>query len=373
VTAPESSAIIPSPQQRPDQKPRRRYGAATYRLGLFLTAAIWASTFINIKVVLLQLPPNTIAFLRFLVASLALGLYMLYTHQPPIRRQDWLRLAACGLTGVTLYNFLQNQGLRYAGSTDASILAAMAPVFLALLAWLLLKERISLLQTLGIAIALTGSVLVATNGTLAGFALNPMRLYGDCLVLLTGLAWAIYSTLVKTLLERYPATTVLAYTTFAGTLFLLPLSLAELPINFAAVTLSIWLNILYLGLFASALAYLIWNLALSRVPAVTAAAYIYLIPVLTAVMVAVYYRQLPSLYIVAGGLIVLLGTYLASRSEVGKVNQTARSRVSDKDRLHVKVGEEDDYQDGHKDGRQQVADLDLHLAARQHVDADGED
>jgi drug/metabolite transporter (DMT)-like permease len=119
---------------------------------------------------------------------------------------------------------------------------------------------------------------------------------------------------VKALLERYPAVTVLAYSTFAGTLLLLPLSLTELPVNFAAVTLAVWLNILYLGLFASALAYLIWNLALSRVPAVTAAVYIYLIPVLTAVMAAIYYRQLPSLYIVAGGLIVLLGTYLTTKA-----------------------------------------------------------
>jgi drug/metabolite transporter (DMT)-like permease len=292
---------------------RRRYGPAAYHLGLFLAVAVWASTFINIKVVLLQLPPNTIAFLRFLVASLVLGPYLLCTRQPAIRRQDWLRLAACGLTGVTLYNFLQNQGLRYAGSTDAAILAAMAPVFLALLAWLLLKERISCAQTLGIIIALAGSVLVATNGSLAGFALNPQRLFGDFLVLLTGMAWAIYSTLVKTLLERYPAITVLAYTTFAGTLFLLPLSLAELPVNFAAVTLSGWLNIIYLGLFASAMAYLIWNLALGQVPAVTAAAYIYLIPVLTAAMVTFYYRQLPSLYTVAGGLIVLSGTYLTAK------------------------------------------------------------
>jgi drug/metabolite transporter (DMT)-like permease len=92
--------------------------------------------------------------------------------------------------------------------------------------------------------------------------------------------------------------------------------LAEHPVNFAAVTLSAWLNILYLGLFASALAYLIWNLALSRVPAVTAAAYIYLIPVLTAVMGALYYRQAPGVFTVAGGLIVLLGTFLASKSDV---------------------------------------------------------
>ncbi len=316
MAAPESSAIVSALQQHP----RRRYNPATYHLGLFLAVAVWASTFINIKVVLLQLPPNTIALLRFLVASLVLGLYMLCTRQPAIRRQDWLRLAACGLTGVSLYNFLQNQGLRYAGPIDAAILAAMAPVFIALLALALLRERIFRVQALGIAIALAGSVLVATNGDLTGFALNPQRLYGDFLILLTGLAWAIYSILVKTLLERYPATTVLAYTTFAGTLFLLPLSLAELPVNFAAVTLSGWLNIIYLGLFASVMAYLIWNLALGQVPAVTAGAYIYLIPVLTAAMSTFYYGKWPDFYTIAGGLVVLLGTYLAARQWPDAIN-----------------------------------------------------
>ena len=319
---PEPAANL---QKNPD--PQRHYGAAVYHLGLFIAAAIWASTFINIKVVLLQLPPNTIAFLRFLVASLALGLYLLCTGQPVINRRDWLRLAACGLTGVTLYNFLQNQGLQYAGATDAAIMTATSPVFLTLFAWLLLKERTTRAQTLGIIIALAGSVLVATNGSLAGFALNRLRFYGDFLVLLTGLAWAIYSTLVKTLLERYPAITVLAYTTFTGTLFLLPLSLAEHHLNFAAVTLPVWLNIFYLGLFASALSYLIWNLALSRVPAVTAAAYIYLIPVLTAMMGTLYYRKAPGLFTVAGGLIVLLGTCLASKSEAGSKKSAVEFRA----------------------------------------------
>ena len=300
------------PELAPKPSPDAKGAPAAYHLGLFAAAAIWASTFVNIKVVLLQLPPNTIAFLRFFLAGLPLSVYLAYTRRP-VQRRDWLRLAAGGITGVTLYNFLQNQGLRYAGSTDAAILASMAPVFLTLLAWLLLRERISRTQAMGILAALAGSVLVITNGNLGGFALNPLRLYGDALILVTGLAWAVYSILVKTLLERYPAVTVLAWTTVIGTLFLVPLSLAEMPVNFGAVTLSGWLNILYLGFAASALTYLIWNLALTRVSAVTAAAYIYLIPVLTAAMAAVYYRQPPGPPTMAGGAIVLLGTWLAAR------------------------------------------------------------
>ena len=87
----------------------------------------------------------------------------------------------------------------------------------------------------------------------------------------------------------------------------------ELPINFAAVTLSTWLNILYLGLFSSGVAGLVWNLAYKRVSTVTAAAYIYLVPVLTVVMATVVLRHLPSLATAAGCIIVLLGTYLTSK------------------------------------------------------------
>ena len=282
-------------------------------LGLLLTATIWASTFINIKIVLLQIPPNTLAFLRFLVAGIALGFYRLWRHQPFIKRQDWPLVALAGLTGVTLYNFLQNQGLKYAGATDAAILAAMAPVFIALLAWLCLGERVSRRQVAGIFMAFSGSVLVATNGSLEGLVLNPARLYGDLLVLLTGLSWAVYSISLKRLLNRYTPVTVLTFSTIAGTLFLFPLALLEFPVNWAAIDMSGWLNVLYLGLLASALAYLIWNTVLTRVTAVTAGIYLYLLPVITALIATLFLREIPGPYTIIGGIIVLLGTYLAGK------------------------------------------------------------
>ncbi|AKX93988.1 hypothetical protein MTHERMOG20_04270 [Moorella thermoacetica] len=282
-------------------------------LSLLLTVTIWASTFINIKIVLLQVPPNTLAFLRFLVASIVLGLHLIWRRQPFVKRQDWPLAGLTGLTGITLYNFLQNQGLKYAGATDAAILAAMAPVFIALLAWLLLRERISRRQVAGIIMAFSGSVLVATNGSPEGLVLNPARLYGDLLVLLTGLSWAVYSISLKRLLNRYTPVTVLTCSTIAGTIFLFPLALLESPINWAAVDISCWLNVLYLGLLASALAYLIWNTVLTRVPAVTAGVYLYLLPVITAIIAALFLREIPGTFTITGGIIVLLGTYLAGK------------------------------------------------------------
>jgi len=118
---------------------------------------------------------------------------------------------------------------------------------------------------------------------------------------------------VKKILERYSPVTVLAYSTFAGTLFLLPLALLEYPVNLRAIDPLGWLNILYLGLMASAAAYLIWNVVLTRVPAVTAGAYLYVVPVIAALIAALFLREIPGLYTVIGGFMVLVGTYFAGK------------------------------------------------------------
>lgn len=281
-------------------------------IGLFFAATIWASTFINIKVALLHVQPNTLAFLRFFVASVVLGLISLATGQQLVARKDWLWVAASGLTGVALYNFLQNQGLKYAGAVDSAILASLAPVFMVLLAWLILKEKITRRQVLGIIIAFSGTFLVATNGSLAFLTLDPSRLWGDFLILLTGIAWALYNVSLKKLLGKYSPTTVLTSTTMAGTLFLLPTLLMEWPLKLTLVDSWGWIHIFYLGLFASALAYLLWNTALTKVSTATAGAYLYLMPVLTAIIAFIFLQETPGCFTVIGGGMALIGTYFAS-------------------------------------------------------------
>lgn len=281
-------------------------------ISLFITVTIFASTFINIKIVLEQIPPNTAAFLRFFIASLVLGSYFLLTRQKAIGKEDLIWAAFTGLTGVCLYNFIQNQGLKYAGATDAAILASMAPVFMVLLACFVLKEKIALSQLAGIALAFLGSVIVATNGSLSGFVLDKNRLWGDLLILFTGLIWALYNLGLKKLLERYTPIVVLTYSTVTGTIFLLPLVFIEKP-SLGSLAPLTWFNLLYLGLFASTLAYFLWNSALNKLSTTAAGSYLYLIPVLTAIIAAIFLDEVLTVYLVAGGILVLAGTYFASR------------------------------------------------------------
>ena len=86
-----------------------RYGAVSNHLALFLVSAIWASAYISVKVALLQLPPNTLALLRFVASGFALGIYLLCRRPPAIARHDWLQLAACGLTDSPCTTFCRTR------------------------------------------------------------------------------------------------------------------------------------------------------------------------------------------------------------------------------------------------------------------------
>jgi drug/metabolite transporter (DMT)-like permease len=282
-------------------------------LSLLFVIILWGSSFASIKILLPQIPANTIAFLRFFLASIAYGLFLVITKQPRLQKKHLPIILLTGFSGITIFNVLQNQGLRYAGVTDSAIFIAMSPVFIALLSWLILKERISNLQIIGIIIAFAGSVLVATEGSFNGLGFNRMRLLGDLLVLLSSIAWAVFSILLKKLLAHYPPITIITYSTIAGTILLIPFSLIEYPFNLTAVTTAGWLNLIYLGLLASALGNLIWNAALNTVSAVTVGAYLYLSPIVAPIVAFIFLNEIPSMYTIAGGLIILMGTYFASK------------------------------------------------------------
>jgi len=282
-------------------------------LSLLLVIIFWGSSFASIKVILPQVPANTLALFRFIIASVALGIFFVVTKQPRPQKKHLPGMIFSGLSGIAVFNVLQNQGLRYAGATDSAILIAMSPVFIALLSWLVLKEKISRLQILGIFIAFSGSVIIATNGSVENGVYDKLRLFGDLLVVLSSFVWAIFSIHLKKLLKHYPPTTIMTYSTIFGTIFLIPFSIMEFPVDITSVNWAGWLNILYLGLLASALGNLIWNAALDKISPVTAGAYLYLSPVVSAVVAFVLLHETPTIYTIVGGIIILFGTYLASK------------------------------------------------------------
>lgn len=266
---------------------------------------VWGTTFISTKVLLRAFTPVEILFFRFLLGYAALWLACPRLLRITDKRQEVL-FALAGLCGVTLYFLLENIALTYTFASNVGVIVAISPFFAGLLAfWLLRAERPGLNFFLGFVAAMLGIGLISFSGS-TQLRLNPL---GDVLAVLAGLSWAGYSILTRKLMAfGYNSLMVTRRCFFYGLLFMLPclpfmefhlgLERLENPVNS--------LNLLFLGLGASALCFVAWTFAIQRLGAVKSCVYIYLVPVVTVITaVLVLHEQITWMAALGTGLTLL--------------------------------------------------------------------
>lgn len=250
-------------------------------LALF-TTTVWGTTFLSTSVLLRSFTPIEILTMRMLLGVAALTLARPRRLRLWRKRDEWL-FAGAGLFGVSLYFLLENFALTYTSSANCSVIVSTVPFFVAIAMQLFCGgKRMERGFYMGFVIAMVGIALLSFGGQQVN--LNP---FGDLLCLLASMSWAGYSVFLKKIEQRgYTDTLLITRRIFLyGLLFLLPatpfmpisISLDKLP---EPVNL---LNLLYLGLCASALCFVTWNAAIKWLGAVKTSVYIYLTPVVTIV------------------------------------------------------------------------------------------
>ena len=271
------------------------------------TVLMWASAFPAIRVALVSFAPGELAFLRFAIASAALGAYLVVQRPSLPRGRELLRVGAAGALGISMYNLALNEGEMLINAGTASFLMSVGPVFAALLGVLSSGERMTRTGVGGVALSFIGVEVIAVFGT-GHFVFNK----GAALVLLAALCQAMQFVIQKPLSQRYNALAITACVIWAGTLCLLPFapdSLAALPKASRASLFAL----LFLALGPAAAAYMTWSYAMSHYPVSRVVSFLYLIPPLSLLVSFIFLGERPAVMTLAGGALALAGVVAVNR------------------------------------------------------------
>lgn len=279
---------------------------------------IWGITFVSTKSLLSDFTPLEILFYRFLIAYLAL--WCIRPKIVKIARKDNLYFALAGLTGVVLYQFFENVAISYTAASNVSVIVAICPLFTAIVAQIFLKEKhITPFFIAGFVISIIGVALVSLNGK-GNLSISPK---GDFLALLSSICWGFYSLFVSIINSRkYDPICSTRRVFFFAVIFMIPLVIygnltgsvdLSAAVNSARFGKFVnWMNLCFLGVFASSLCFSAWNKACNLLGTIRVSNGLYLIPVVTIIFARIFLNETITWMGAAGALITIAGLFLSS-------------------------------------------------------------
>jgi drug/metabolite transporter (DMT)-like permease len=282
---------------------------------------VWAGSFSVIKVLLDHgLEPGDVAILRYAVAAPGFA-FILWRARglPGLTRSDALRVLVAGVFIVAGYHLFLNFGTQHTASGVAALVVALAPGLTMLLAVSFGLEPLVGRRLLGLAVALAGVGVVVLLG--AGEELSFASAKGPLLVLGAPLSFALYNVLLKPLLGRHDLLALTAATSLVGTVALAPFARSGTVDRALDLSAGDVLLVLYLGVAATLLGYIGWNVGLRALGPTRAVVFTYAIPPLAVALGAVVLDEPVTLWLALGAVLVVGGIALAQRP--GRASATA--------------------------------------------------
>ena len=270
-------------------------------------AIIWGFTFLSTKIAVTALPPMTLGFSRFFISSAFLGVLFLVQRRPPrLSRGDLPLMASTGLVGVTVYFLCENNGVLLISASEASLVIGTIPVLSILADRAILKTRLAARNYAGAGLSIAGVALIVAESL--RFSPSPV---GYLFMLLAAISWVVYSFITEPLFGRYDRLEITFWQNLFGMLGFIPFLFFETP-AWQNLNAAVALNVLYLGVFGSAIANLCYVFALGSLGPSTVNLYNNLIPVVSvAASFLVLKEHLTPLQLL-GGAVDVTGVWLAT-------------------------------------------------------------
>ncbi|NKQ22286.1 DMT family transporter [Brevibacillus laterosporus] len=280
-----------------------------------LATLLWGSNFLVGKNILHHVPPFTLGFLRWSFALIVLlpFTWKLLCENWKFYLKFWREILVMGFLGIALFTGLVYWGMEHTNTVNASLLSSLSPIFITIVAYFMLHERINSNQIIGILLSLLGVLWIVSKGHIGTFA--DIRLNnGDIVLILSNVLMAIYSVMLRKTADRLPGLIGFTLIVFAGVLTSVPLMMVE--VSFRPVQLFLWENlwsIAYLGIFSSVIAFFCWTKTVHFLGPTKASPFMNLVPVFATMFAVLFLREELLFSQIVGGVLVLLGVYWSSR------------------------------------------------------------
>jgi drug/metabolite transporter (DMT)-like permease len=272
---------------------------------LALAILFWSSCFVAIRTGLTGFTPEPVSFFRMSIAAASMILFGIAKGIRLPRLRDVPILFFHGVVGITVFNVAIFHGAKLISIGSTSFIVSTVPVIATVLAVLFLKERITWLNALGLAVSM-GGVCLISFGEGGGLTLN----IGAFFVLIAAFSDSLYNVLQKPMLKRYTSVEYATYTLTAGALSLSPY-MPELLDQFGEAPAAAVGGVLYLGTFGTAVPYALWSYSISRCGVCHIVVFQYAIPILGTIIGYVVLGETSPEMALWGGALALLGAVIS--------------------------------------------------------------
>ena len=276
------------------------------------SVVFWGASFVATKSLLDSLSPLNIIYLRLIFGILtALMIALLRKRNFSLERKDIKGILILSVISTT-HLWIQVTGLQYTSASNTGWIIGIVPVIMAIMGFIFYKEKMNSIQLTGAAIAFIGLIILISKGNLS--TLNFISNFGDLLVLGSAFTWSVYSFWGRKVTLNYPPSLTILYLFAAMLILLTPFSISndfisKLPnLNFTD-----WSAIIFLGVFCSGIAYVLWAEAMKEMPANRVGAFLYLEPFVTVFAAWLLLNEEITLLTLLSGVIIIFGVVLVNR------------------------------------------------------------
>jgi len=279
---------------------------------LLLVAVFYGLNYFIAKIVFEELSPFALIAIRGIAGVLFFTVMGSLIGRQAIQRKDLLMFGLAGMMGVGINQIFFLWGLSKTVEVNASVLMTMVPVCVLLIAWLMKQEHLGRKKVVGIALSFSGALLLSLNGR--SMQIGTDTLLGDAMVLFNTCCYATYLVLIRPLSQRYNPFTVIMGIFWFGSWLTIPVGIpALIATDWASLSLSTWGGIAFVVVCITWAAYGLHAWALKHVPASQVGVYVYLQPVIVALLAPFLAETGISFFQLFCMSLVLVGVYLVSR------------------------------------------------------------